>query len=307
MLKYLVVGTGGTGGTLGAYLARAGKDVTFIARGEHLKAMKEKGLRIVGPDHEFRIAPVRAMELKDYNEKTDVIFVCVKGYSLDAVIPELKRIADANTVIIPILNIFGTGGRMQEYFPETLVTDGCIYVAAQIDKPGCILMNGNILRVIFGVRDQKDYREVLKDIESDLKESGITGVLSDNIQRDALLKFSYVSAQGACGVYYNVPAGPIQRPGEIRDCFAGLVHEIDLIAQAMGIRFGEDIVKRNLDILDDLSPEATTSMQRDIAGGRESEIDGLIFRVTELADRYAVDVPIYKKIAGELRSVSPGR
>ena len=79
------------------------------------------------------------------------------------------------------------------------------------------------------------------------------------------------------------------------------MHEIDLLAQAMGIRFGEDIVKRNLDILDALSPEATTSMQRDIAACRESEINGLIFRVTDLADRYAVDVPIYKRIAGKLR------
>ena len=296
-MKYLIVGSGGTGATIGAYLAKASKDVTFIARGNHLDAIKEKGLTIIRPDDEFTIYPAKAATLESYDEKPDVIFVCVKGYSLDSVIPQLKRIADENTVIIPILNIFGTGAMMQKHFDNTLVTDGCIYVAAQIKEPGCIQMNGNILRVIFGVRDRSEYRKCLKDIENDLIESGIEGILSDNISRDALLKFSYVSPQGACGLYYNVPAGEIQKPGEIRECFAGLIREIDALANAMDIHFEEDIVKRNLAILDGLSKDATTSLQRDIMAGRDSEIDGLIFEVVRLADKYGVDAPLYSKIA----------
>lgn len=227
MRKYVIVGTGGTGGAIGAHLAKAGMDVTFIARGEHLRAMREKGLKIVRPKDEFTIFPCKASTIEEYNEKADVVFVCVKGYSLDDVIPHIQRMSDSHTIIIPILNIYGTGGAMQKFFPDSLVTDGCIYVASQIAEPGCIKMNGEILRVIFGVRDKKDYRDELKQIEDDLNKSGIEGTLSDNIARDALLKFSYVSPQGACGLYYNVPAGDIQKPGEIRDCFAGLVHEID--------------------------------------------------------------------------------
>ena len=296
-MKYLIVGTGGTGGAIGTYLAKASKDVTFIARGNHLEAIKENGLKIIRPDDEFIIYPAKATTLEAYDEKPDVIFVCVKGYSLDSIIPHLKRIADDKTVIIPILNIFGTGAAMQPHFDNTLVTDGCIYVAAQIKEPGIIQMNGNILRVIFGVRDKADFRDCLKDIESDLIESGIEGILSDNISRDALLKFSYVSPQGACGLYYNVPAGEIQKSGEIRDCFAGLIREIDTLANAMDIHFEEDIVKRNLAILDSLSPSATTSLQRDVMAGRDSEIDGLIFEVVRLADKYGVDVPLYTKIA----------
>ena len=301
MRKYLIIGTGGTGGVIGGYLAKAGKDVTFIARGTHLKAIKEKGLRIIRPKDEFVINPAQAFDFESYSGNPDAIFVCVKGYSLDSVIPHLKMIADEHTIIIPVLNIFGTGGMMQNHFPDTLVTDGCIYVAAQIREPGCIQMNADILRVIFGVRDKADHREDLKDIEADLNESGIEGILSDNIARDSLLKFSYVSPQGACGLYYNVPAGEIQKPGEIRECFAGLVREIDSLAQAMDISFEEDIVKRNLDILDSLSENATTSLQRDVMAGRESEIDGLIYEVVRLADRYGVGVPIYKKIADSLK------
>ena len=284
MRKYTIIGTGGTGGAIGGYLAKAGKDVTFIARGDKLKAMQEHGLKIIRPKDEFMIDPVKASTLEGLQEKADVIFVCVKGYSIDAIIPELQRISDSNTIIIPILNIFGTGGEMQKHFPDTLVTDGCIYVAAQIKEPGCIQMNGDILRVIFGVRDKADYRDELKEIESDLIESGIEGILSDDIAKDALLKFSYVSPQGACGLYYGVAAGEIQKSGEIRDCFSQLIHEIDDLANAMDIHFEEDIVKRNLAILDSLAPSATTSLQRDVASGSASEIDGLIYVVVILAD-----------------------
>ncbi|MBQ7615119.1 MAG: hypothetical protein IJU77_08730 [Butyrivibrio sp.] len=111
----------------------------------------------------------------------------------------------------------------------------------------------------------------------------------------------YVSAQGACGLYYGVPAGDIQKPGEIRDCFACLVNEINILANAMDIHFEENIVKRNLAILDDLSESATTSLQRDIMAGNRSEIDGLIYEVVRLSDRYGVDLPIYKKIAEALK------
>ena len=301
MKKYVIVGTGGTGGAIGGYLAKAGKNVTFIARGDNLKAMKEKGLRIIRPKDEFVIDPVKACELKDYKDKADVIFVCVKGYSLDSIIPDLKRIADEDTIIIPILNIFGTGGRLQEHFPETLVTDGCIYVASQIKEPGCIQMNGDILRVVFGVRDESDYREELKEIEADLNEGGIEGILSDNISRDALLKFSYVSPQGACGLYYDVPAGDIQKKGEIRDCFIELVSEVCSIGIAMGLEFGPDVVDRNLAILDSLAAPTTTSLQRDIMAGRQSEVDGLIYEVVRLGEKYGVQVPMYKEVAQMLK------
>lgn len=300
-MKYLIIGAGGTGGAIAGYMGNAGKDVTVIARGEHLKTIqKQKDLRIIRPEDEF-FAPVKAADMEHYEETPDVIFVCVKGYSIDDTIPFIRRIAKRETIVIPILNIFGTGAVMQEKLPEILVTDGCIYVASEKKEPGVILMSGLILRVVFGVRKKEEYRTELEQIKKDLDESGITGILSDNIQRDALLKFSYVSPQGACGLYYGIPAGPMQKPGKYRDTFAELVHEIDLLAHAMGIRFEEDIVKRNLAILDDLIPEMTTSMQKDIAAGQASEIDGLIYRVVRMAREYGVSLPTYEKIASALK------
>ena len=94
----------------------------------------------------------------------------------------------------------------------------------------------------------------------------------------------------------------MQHPGKERDCFAGLVAEIQELANAMGIDFGEEIVSVSLSILDGLSPTMTTSLQRDIAAGRSSEIDGLIYEVVRMADRYGVSLPLYTEITGALRS-----
>lgn len=300
-LKYLIVGSGGTGGALGAHLAKAGFDVTFIARGDHLKAMQERGLHIIRSHDDFTIYPIQATDTAHYNGTPDVIFVCVKGYSIANILPFLQRVATSNTAIIPILNIYGTGGAIQPKLPGVLVTDGCIYVAAAKTAPAEITMSGDILRVVFGVRHPEDDRPVLKQIAQDLNQSDVQGILSDNIQRDALLKFSYVSPQSACGLYYDVAAGAMQQPGKYRDFFAQLVHEIDTLAEAMGIHFEEDIVARNLKILDDLAPDMTTSMQKDIAAGKPSEIDGQIYEVVRLSKKYGITLPAYEKVAAKAK------
>ncbi len=301
-MEYLIIGAGGTGGCIGAYMTEAGKDVTMIARGAHLKAMQAGGLRMeTTKKGNYTVSPVKASDMEHYEGHPDVIFVCVKGYSLEETVPFIRRAAKAETVVIPLLNLYGTGGKLQTRLPELLVTDGCIYIAAEIRKPGCLWQNGDIFRVVYGVREPSEYREVLAEVKKDLEDSGITALLSDQIQRDALQKFSYVSPAAACGQYYDAMAGDMQKPGEIRDTFAALIGEIDRLADAMGIHFEGDIVKTNLDILDSLTPEASTSMQRDVKKGKESEMDGLIFEVVRMAKKYGVELPMYEKIAKALK------
>ncbi len=297
-MKYLVIGAGGTGGSIAAFMTEAGKDVTVIARGKHLEAILKYGLKMeTTRKGNYTVWPMKACDMDHYDEKPDVIFNCVKGYSLEETIPFIRRAAHKDTVIIPILNIYGTGSRMQQELPGLFVTDGCIYISAEMKEPGTILQTGDIFRVVFGARKPEEYRPVLVQIAADLKDSGITGFLSDNIRRDALQKFSYVSPMAACGIYYDIDAGAVQKEGKVRDTFIALMREIDALANAMGIRFAVDIVKTNLDILDKLSPNATASMQRDLKQGKASEIDGLLFEVVRMGRRYGVQVPTYEIIA----------
>lgn len=300
-MKYLVIGAGGTGGSIAAFMTEAGQDVTLIDRGPHLLAIQKQGMKMqTTRKGDYLVNPIKASGMEQYKEHPDVIFVCVKSYSLEETIPLIKQAARQDTVVIPLLNIYGTGRRMQEMLPELLVTDGCIYIAAEITEPGTILQSGDIFRVVFGVRDPGDYRPILEQIAADLEVSGITAILSDNIMRDALQKFSYVSPMAACGAYYDIDAGAAQQEGQVRDTFIALMREIENLATAMDIVFPVDVVAANLEILGNLLPTVATSMQRDLRQGKESEIDGLVFEVVRMGKRFGVPVPTYEKIACKL-------
>ena len=319
-MKYIIIGAGGTGGILGFYMTKAGKDVTLIARNAHLEAMQKQGLSVEKMwTNETETIPVGAESMESYEakgEKADVILVCVKKYSLDSCIPFIQNISHKNTIVVPVLNVYGMGAYLQEKLPKVLVTDGCIYVSANIKQAGVLLQHGEILRVFFGVREKEDLKKLngqlngeykaerlLKKIAQDFKDSGIDGILSDNIKRDALTKFSYVSPIGTAGLYLHAVAGDFQREGEARELFKTLIREIVTLANAMGITFEEDLVERNLKILSNLPEEATTSMQRDVIEGKQSEIDGLVYEVVRMAKKYGVEVPAYERAAEKFREM----
>ena len=301
-MKYAIIGAGGTGGCLGFFLKKAGKDVTLIARGKHLEAIRKNGLTIQKLWDESReTLPVKACTTEEYKEIPDVILVCVKGYSMDETVPTIKKIAGKETVVIPILNIYGTGGRLQKKLPELTVTDGCIYVSANIMEPGVILQHGKILRVVFGARKPEEETEKMREVAKDMVTDDLEVILSENIRRDAMVKFSYVSPIGAAGLYCNAVAADFQREGEQREMFKALIREIVALSHAMGIEFEEDLVERNLKILASLSPEATTSMQRDVIEGKRSEMDGLVYEVVRMGREYKVSMPQYEKAAACFR------
>ena len=300
-MKYLVIGCGGTGAPIGAMLTRAGKDVTLIARGKHYDAMKDNGLLIerLWNWTEEKV-DVKTETMESYDDHPDVIFVCVKYYSLESTIDFIKNIVHKETIVIPVLNVYGTGGRLQESIPECRILDGCIYISAEIKEPGMILMHSDIFRIVYGTREH-EIPDVLYKIQNDLKDSGIDAIISKNIQRDALRKFSYVAPIGACGLYLGAAAGDFQKEGSARDMFKSMIRELLVLADAMGIEVKEDWVAINMKILDALLPETTTSMQRDVLAGRQSEMDGLVFEVLRLAEKYAVELPVYRKVAESFR------
>lgn len=302
-LKYLVIGAGGTGGCIGSYLARSGQDVTLIARGNHLAAMKENGFIIhsarVG---DFTIKPVQACTMEEYEaigDTPDVIFVCVKYYSLDKTNAFINKISGKHTLVIPILNVFGTGEVMQEACPDCTVLDGCIYILSMIEAPGIITQPAPIFRVFFGYRDEQEHtlEDLAQQVKTDLENAEIDAYLTDTIKRDALQKFSFVSPMGAAGLYYNAVGGDFMVPGEKQDTLLALMREIENLGHVMGLTFEEDLVTVNMKILHGMTPDSTTSMQRDVAKGGFSEIDGLVHRVVRLAEQYGAEVPTYRMVS----------
>lgn len=297
-MKYVMMGSGGTGGCIGAFLQKAGHDVTFIARGAHLAAMQRQGLTVhSGKIGEFSLPTVQACTAQQYSGKPDVVFVCVKHYSLPDAISFCRSHARPDTVIIPILNVYGTGDQMQEQLPGLRVLSGCIYIFGMVQQPGVLLQKDDNFRVVFGERSHRMGDPVLEQIRSDLEESGMDVLYSPDIQRDTMKKFSTLSPYACTGSFYDVPAGAIQVPGAPRDTYLSMVDEVLALSDAMGIVFDEDMRTKNRDFLDSFLPDSTSSLHRDIKKGGKSELDGLLFQPVRWGRQYGVPTPTYEQLA----------
>lgn len=297
-MKYLVVGTGGVGGSIAGFLALAGKDVTCIARGKHLDAIRQKGLQLKSDLKGEHFLPVKAYTAEEFEGKADVIFVCVKGYSIDSIKEVLERASTPETLVIPILNVYGTGPRIGRLVPSVHVLDGCIYIVGFVSGEGEITQMGSIFRLVFGARPEQGIScEQLNQIAEELRACGIKVDVSDDINRDTFIKWAFISAMACTGAYHNVPMGEVQHEGEVRDTFIGLSQESAEIGRKLGVIFPEDPVTYNLKVIDKLDPHSTASMQKDIARGHESEIQGLLFDMIDLGERLGIDLPTYHKVA----------
>ena len=296
-MKYLVIGAGGTGGPIAAHLNKGGADVAVIARGEHLEAIKQKGLTIKKSDGTVLNERIKVYTEDEYCEKADVIFVTVKSYSVDSVIELIRKASHKNTVVIPLLNVFTTGEYLSEKLPELYVVDGTMYIVASIKEPGVISMNADIFRVLFGERKGQRAEKILDLVAEDMLSKGINTTHTSEIRREALLKFSFISPMAAAGVYHKCRAGDMHKEGKERETFVSLVSEVVILAKSMGVEFEESLVERSLRLLDARTPDMISSMQRDVEAGKKSEFDGLIHSVARISKEKNLGLKTYEMIS----------
>lgn len=300
MKKYLVIGTGGVGGSIAGFLALAGKDVTCIARGKHLEAIRKYGLHLKSDLKGEHYLPVKACTAEEYKDKADVVFVCVKGYSIDSIKDVLEKSARPDTLVIPILNVYGTGPRIGRLVPSVKVLDGCIYIVGFVSGEGEITQMGRIFRLIFGARPEQNIpHEALDEIAGVLQACGIKAEVSDDINRDTFIKWAFISAMACTGAYHDVPMGEVQHEGPVRDTFIGLSRESAEMGHRLGVAYPEDPVAYNLKVIDKLDPHSTASMQKDLAKGHQSEIQGMLFDVIKLGEELGTDLTTYRKVAAK--------
>lgn len=312
-MNCLIVGAGGVGGSIAAFLAMAGHQVTCIARGAHLEAMFRNGLKFHSTLKGEQVIPVfragaakekgtqtptlYACTAEEYMGKADLVFVCVKGYSIDSVAQCIVRASTPDTLVIPVLNVYGTGPRIARACPGVKVIDGCIYIVGFIQAPGEITQMGTVFKLVFGARPEDGVPpEQLFPVRDLLTEAGIKAILSDDINRDTFAKWGFISAMACTGAYYDVPMGALQHPGSERDTFIGLTRESTALGEKLGIQFREDPVTANLRVIDALDPDSTASMQKDIARGHESELQGQLFDLITLAEAHGIDIPTYRMV-----------
>ena len=301
-MNYLVVGTGGVGGSIAGFLALADKEVACIARGKHLEAIRRQGLHLKSDLKGEHYLSLPAFTAEEYTGQADVIFVCVKGYSIDSIADVLRRAARPDTLVIPILNVYGTGPRIGHLVPGVNVIDGCIYIVGFVSGEGEVSQMGNVFRMVIGARPEQGIpTERIEAIAEEVRTVGIKVDVSDDINRDTFVKWSFISAMACTGAYFDVPMGEVQHEGEVRDTFIGLSRESSEIGRRLGIPLPDDLISYNLNIIDKLDPHSTASLQKDIARGHQSELQGQLFDLITLGEQLKVDMPTYKKVTEKFR------
>jgi len=311
MKKYLVIGTGGVGGSIAGFLSQAGRDVTCIARGSHKEALEVHGLTLNSDIKGTTVSsPVRVFTTAEYieqcqkmtdAEKPQVIIVAVKGYSLSSIVEVVRAASHPGAVVLPILNVYGTGQRLKELLGETpaMVLDGCIYIVAFKTAPGVIRQSGRVLKVVMGSSEEGFVVNALTSVAEDMEQCGIRVKVSEDIRLDTFMKWGFISAMAGTGAYHDCPMGPIQQPGEERDTLVGLLQESEAVGRALGIDLPTDYIAKNLDIIDHCTPDTTSSMQKDMASQHQSEIDGQIFSMADLGHRLGLEMLTYDRVCSK--------
>jgi len=304
-MKFAVAGTGGVGGSIAAMLSLAGEDVTCIARNSHLNTLQHQGLHYKSDlkgDHLLRIP---AYSAEAYEGQADVIFVCVKGYSITSIIDLIKRASHADTLVIPVLNVYGTGPKIASLLPDNIrVIDGCIYIVGFKSAPGEITQMGQIFHMVYGARHADDFVNTrMQEVAEVLKNSGIKVTISEDINRDTFVKWSFISAMAVTGLYYDCTMKRVQdTTDDAYKTFYALSSETEALGKSLGIHVEGGLLKHNLHVLSKLDPNSTASMQKDMAAGNQTEIKGQLFDVIALADKQGIAMPHYHEVAKKFKA-----
>lgn len=295
-LKYCIFGAGAIGGCMGAFLADAGKDVTFIARGETLKNIQEKGIEMHTPHATYNV-PVKAVAEADYHDTPDVVIVGVKVYAIDSVIPFLDRVCTKDTVVLPLENALDFGAVVQAKMKTPCVMcSGEAYVAVVQLGPGVIKQKLPFYRVIFAPRDGVRTKRLWK-VRQDMLDAGMASELDTDPIKIGLRKFVRVSTLSAICCYFDVTLGAIRENQEIFDMFVALCGEICQIAEARGNPFEDDAVEDALTTVLTGPKEYKTSMKYDMDNGRPMEVQTQFFDVYEMGRKLGLEMPAYKKVS----------
>ena len=304
--KIAIVGLGGVGGYFGGMLAKhcAGSqdvEIYFIARGEHLKKVRKKGLTLITENETFQIFPTLATDKFTEIGNVDYIIMSPKSYDLNSTVEQIKPMIGTNTVILPLLNGIDNSERIRKLLPETEVWDGCCYIVAKIKETGVIVNAGNIHRIVFGYQNQTNNR--LHSFEKLLTDAGIEARFYENILTEIWKKFFFISTSASLTSYFNVSYGEILTDTERRQMLVDISTELIKVANAEGIAIDNSEIDKLIHQFEKLPEGTTTSMHRDFIAGKNTEVDSLTGIVLKLGKKHGISTPTYEKVYTKLKGL----
>jgi len=299
-VRIAVFGTGGVGGYFGGRLAEAGEDVIFIARGEHLRAIKEKGLKVDSRDGDFVIYPAAATDIVSDVGVVDLVIVGVKAWQVPDAARAMKPLVGSDTTVLPLQNGVDAVSQLIETLGSDRVVGGLCRIVSFVVEPGHIRHAGSTPSVIIGELDNRQTRRIAT-IEQLFKRAGVVITIATDIQVALWTKLLFIAAFSGVGAIANAPAGVLRTDPQRRTQMLSAMQEIYALARARGINLPSDSVDTVMAAVDALSEDATSSMQRDIAAGKPSELESQNGVVVRMAHEAGIEVPTNALIYHTLR------
>ena len=298
-IKISFVGIGGVGGYYGGLVSRYAEShpdlsVSFIARGENLKAIQKNGLKVTDEFQSFVTHPSIATDKVEEIGVVDYIVLATKSYDLDATMQQIKPMVGQETIILPLLNGIDNTSRIREFFPENEVWYGCVYIITRLTAPGIIDNSGNVHHMHFG--HEKKTSEALLFIEDLFRKSGIEISLKEHALRAVWRKFFYISTTAALTTYLNSDFQSLVWDEEKKPLYIEVMEELYAISEAEGIGLYESIIDDMLKYGGSLPVGSTSSMNSDYLKGKTTEIETLIGVVVRLGQKHGIETPVYEKV-----------
>jgi 2-dehydropantoate 2-reductase len=295
-MKIIVMGSGGVGGYFGGRLAAAGNDVTFVARGAHLDAIRRNGLKIVSSRGDLQLADVRAVETIAEAGPADLAIIGVKLWDTESIAPGLRPLAERGTAIVSLQNGVQKDDVLRKHVPADAVMGGLCYIAATIAEPGVIAHTGNMQRLVFGEYDGSKSVRAAAFLAACLA-AEVDAECSDGIERLIWEKFVFLVGLSGTTSMFGQPIGLIRADPDMRSTLLDAMREVVAVGRAKGVPLQADFAQDRLAFCDTLPASMTSSMQIDLARGNRLEVPWLSGAVVELGEKLGVPTPINRSIS----------
>ncbi len=295
-MRIVIYGTGGVGGYFGGRLAQAGQEVTFIARGAHLSAIQEHGMRVESIIGDFSIQPAQASEQPEQVGIVDVVLVGTKAWQVSEAARQMQPLVGANTVIIPLQNGVNAADELSAALGSEHVLGGLCRISSFIASPGIIRHVGVQPFIAFGERDGTKTARVegLREIFASC--AGLTVDIPADIEAAVWDKFIFISAISGLGAVTRQALGGFRDIPESRAYLIAALEETSAVARARGILLPANQVQKTLNFIDSAAPGLISSMQKDILEGPPSELEEQNGAVVRMGRALGIPTPTHEFI-----------
>jgi 2-dehydropantoate 2-reductase len=305
-MRIAVVGAGGVGGGFGAALAKAGADVTFIARGAHLAAMKSVGLKVTGPRGDTHLVPTKATDDPAAIGKVDIVLFCVKLWDVESAGEKIKPLIGPDTAVIPLQNGIDAHERLLPILGKSAVMGGVAQISASITAPGVIQQVGTFMRMVFGELDGKLSKRGEDFLALCLK-AGFDATLSDQILTDLWMKFILLASNAGMMSLARQPIGALRDDPDMRPFFMAAYQEIIDVGRAKGVALPPDARERIAELTKHFPPAMKASMALDLDRGNRLEVPWLSGKVAELGRQFGIPTPTHSMMYAMLKPYAMGK